>query len=99
MQNAENILFTITMVGYFGAMILYFLFVGIRKEQMAKTAGIIQGAALVNELQHRRGSRAGWRFAIPLLLSFTAVLLFAGIFDQIVNVRGLRKPPEPKEEF
>ena len=38
MQNAENILFTITMIGYFGAMILYFLFVGIRKEQLAKAA-------------------------------------------------------------
>ena len=47
MQNAENILFTITMIGYFGAMILYFLFVGIRKEQLAKAAGILQGAALV----------------------------------------------------
>ena len=46
MQNAENILFTITMIGYFGAMILYFLFVGVRKEQLAKAAGIIQGAAL-----------------------------------------------------
>ena len=27
MQNAENILFTITMIGYFAAMALYFLFV------------------------------------------------------------------------
>ena len=41
MQNAENILFTITMIGYFGAMILYFLFVGVRKEQLAKAAGIM----------------------------------------------------------
>ena len=43
MQNAENILFTVTMIGYFGAMILYFLFVAIRKENLAKAAGILQG--------------------------------------------------------
>ena len=28
-----------------------------------------------------------------------ALLMVVGIFDQIVNIRGLRKPPEPKEEF
>ena len=47
MQNAENILFTVTMIGYFGAMILYFLFVAIRKENLAKAAGILQGTALL----------------------------------------------------
>ena len=39
MQNAENILFTITMIGYFGAMALYFLFVVLKKEQLARAAG------------------------------------------------------------
>ena len=47
MQNAENILFTITMIGYFGAMALYFLFVVLKKEQLARAAGILQGAALI----------------------------------------------------
>ena len=47
MQNAENILFTVTMIGYFGAMSLYFLFVAIRKENLAKAAGILQGTALL----------------------------------------------------
>jgi len=27
-----------------------------------------------------------------------SVLSFIGIFDQIVNIRGLRMPREPKEE-
>ena len=47
MQNAENILFTVSMLGYFAAMILYFLFVTVRKEQLAKTAGILQIASLI----------------------------------------------------
>ena len=46
MQNAENILFTITMIGYFAAMALYFLFVAVRKDRLAKTAGIVQGISL-----------------------------------------------------
>ncbi len=47
MQNAENILFTVSMIGYFAAMILYFLFVTVRKERLAKTAGILQITALI----------------------------------------------------
>ncbi len=47
MQNVENILFTVTMIGYFGTMILNFLFVAIRKERLSKTAVILQGTALI----------------------------------------------------
>ncbi len=47
MQDVENILFILTMIGYFAAMAFYFLFVTIRKYGMAKTAGILQSAALV----------------------------------------------------
>ena len=58
----------------------------------------IQGAALINYTQHLRGTRRFWRILIPLLLLSTSLLLIVGVFDQITNARGLRKPPEPKEE-
>ena len=35
MFQAENILFTAAMAGYFGTMILYFCFAALRKEQPA----------------------------------------------------------------
>ena len=35
----------------------------------------------------------------PVLLLATQILMFIGIFDQISNFRGLRKPPEPKEDM
>lgn len=47
MQNAENILFTVAMAGYFAAMALYFLFITLKKEQVAKAAGIVQASSLV----------------------------------------------------
>jgi cytochrome c-type biogenesis protein CcsB len=47
MLQAENALFTIVMIGYFIAMILYFVFIGVRKEAVAKAAIGIQAAALV----------------------------------------------------
>lgn len=59
----------------------------------------IQGLAAVNFLQKKRGSRRFWRVLVPLLLSGTAIPMIAGLFDQINNFRGLRKPPEPKEDF
>lgn len=75
-----------------------------------RTAGIIlyaaasavftvQGAAAMNFFQKSRGTRRGWRVAVPLLLMGTSLLMFLGIFDQFSNFRGLRKPPEPKEEI
>ena len=59
----------------------------------------IQGAAMINFSQHARGTGRFWRVFVPLLLISTTLLMVVGIFDQIVNVRGLRKPPEPKEEY
>ncbi len=59
----------------------------------------VQGLAVVNFLQKKRGSRRFWRVLVPLLLSGTAIPMIAGLFDQINNFRGLRKPPEPKEDF
>ena len=57
----------------------------------------IQGAAAVNFLQRARGTRRFWRVAVPLLLMMTRIPLFVGIFDQLSNFRGLRRPPETKE--
>ncbi len=59
----------------------------------------VQGAAMMNFSQKMRGTKRVWRVIVPLILLPTALLMIVGIFDQIVNVRGLRKPPEPKEEF
>ena len=47
MQNAENILFTVAMAGYFAAMALYFLFIALKKEKAAKIAGFVQVVSLV----------------------------------------------------
>ena len=47
MQNAENILFTIAMAGYFVSMALYFVFIAMKKEKASKAAFVIQAAALV----------------------------------------------------
>jgi hypothetical protein len=59
----------------------------------------VQGAALINFIQRQRNSSRAWRVALPLLLMAFSVLTFAGIFDQIINIRGLRAPREPKEGF
>ena len=58
----------------------------------------IQGLAAVNFLQKKRGSRRFWRVLVPLLLMTTGIPVVIGVFDQINNFRGLRKPPEPKED-
>ncbi|MCR5296120.1 MAG: c-type cytochrome biogenesis protein CcsB [Clostridiales bacterium] len=47
MEQAENILFTAAMAGYFLAIILNFVFIGLKKERAAKIAAWAQGAGLV----------------------------------------------------
>ncbi|MBR4540224.1 MAG: DUF2232 domain-containing protein [Clostridia bacterium] len=59
----------------------------------------IQGLAAVNFFQKKRGSSRFWRVLVPLLLMTTGIPVVIGVFDQINNFRGLRKPPEPKEDF
>lgn len=58
----------------------------------------LQGAAMINFTQKTRGVKRHWRIIVPILLMMFSVLSFIGIFDQIVNLRGLRKPREPKED-
>ncbi len=43
----ENILFTIVMLLYFGSMILFFLFVAIKKDSLAKAAITVQGTGFL----------------------------------------------------
>lgn len=64
----------------------------------ASAVFILQGAALLNFMQKSRGARRFWRVLAPLLLQALGLLLYIGIFDQIVNIRGLRQPRKPKEE-
>ena len=71
---------------------------GIILHAAATSVFTIQGLALVNFMQKARGTRRFWRIALPIVLLLFSVLSLLGILDQIVNIRGLRKPREPKEE-
>ena len=61
----------------------------------------VQGLSTVNYLQKYRGSGRPWRVIAPvLLLVITPIFpMLLGIFDQINNFRGLRRPPEAREEL
>lgn len=58
----------------------------------------VQGAALLNFMQKTKGTARIWRVVLPALLLMLSLLSYLGIFDQIVNIRGLRKPSESKED-
>ena len=47
MLNVENTLFTIVMLAYFAAMILYFIFIAVKKDGVAKVAVGLQAAGFV----------------------------------------------------
>ena len=47
MLQVENTLFTIVMLLYFAAMILYFLFIAVKREGLSKAAVLLQGAGLI----------------------------------------------------
>ncbi len=47
MLQIENVLFTIVMLLYFAAMILYFIFIAVQKEMISRIAIIIQGIGFV----------------------------------------------------
>lgn len=57
----------------------------------------IQGAALVYYMQKARGIKRVWRVIVPIALLLFSILFVIGVFDQISNIRRLRKPREPKE--
>jgi len=47
MLNIENALFTIVMLIYFAAMVLYFVFIAFKNDRLAQAAAILQAAGLV----------------------------------------------------
>lgn len=65
----------------------------------ANAVFIWQGAALLNFTQKAKGTKRIWRVVMPCLFFVLGILSYLGIFDQIINLRGLRKPPEPKEDI
>ena len=98
MQNAENILFTVTMIGYFGAMILYFLFVAIRKENLAKAAGILTahsggtaGMEPVSAIRRMSSSVTKCRCASTLRWSLLPVIFSASSMQP--SIKCVAPPP------
>lgn len=63
------------------------------------TAYTFQGIAVINDIQHKRGTGRGWRIALPVLLMMflPMVLILAGIMDQARDPRGLRRRPGEEE--
>ena len=61
----------------------------------------IQGIATLNFIQHKKGTRRGWRVALPIILSMLMpnALMFLGLIDQVMNIRMLRPMPEMPEGF
>ncbi len=60
----------------------------------------LQGVAFVNFVQHKRGSKFGWRIAAPILLFLLVhqALVVLGVFDQVSGARGLRPPLQKNQE-
>ena len=63
------------------------------------TAYTFQGVAVINDIQHKRGTGRGWRIALPVLLMIflPMVLILAGVMDQARDPRGLRRKPGAEE--
>lgn len=61
----------------------------------------LQGAALLNDRHHARGTAPVWRKAVPVLLAafLPFVLILFGVMDQIKDIRGLRAPENEKGEL
>ena len=85
MADLENVLFTVVMIGYFVSMLLYFLFVAVRKDALANVAMGIQAAmlALHTAALVVRGISAGrwpmtnqYEFATSFAWALCAVSLF-----------------------
>ncbi len=76
MLQIENTLFTIVMLAYFAAMILYFTFIGVQKEPIAKAAVSLQcaGFALHTAALVCRGIGAG---RLPLTNQYEFATCFA----------------------
>ena len=93
MQNAENILFTLTMVVYFGAMAGYFLFLAMKKEGAGKAAVILQAAALALHTAALvlRGIAAG-RLPMTNQYEFATCFAWALALVSLLFIRKYRFP-------
>ena len=93
MQNAENILFTLTMVAYFAAMAGYFLFLAMKKDGAGRTAELLQVTALVLHTAALvlRGIAAG---RLPMTNQYEVATCFAWALAlvSLVFIRKYRFP-------
>ena len=91
MQNAENILYTIGMVGYFAAMACYFFFLAMKKEKAARAAGLTQAAALIPHTAALvlRGIEAG-RLPMTNQYEFATCFAWALCLVSLIFIRRYR---------
>ena len=91
MQNAENILFTTAMAGYFAAMACSFLFVAIKKETPARISFVLQCVSLILHTTALvlRGLQAG-RVPMTNQYEFAACFAWALCLVCIVFIRKYR---------
>ncbi len=93
MQNAENILFTITMIGYFASMACSFLLLAMKKEAAGKAALVLQIFALAMHTAALvlRGIAAG-RLPMTNQYEFATCFAWALALVSLVFIRKYRFP-------
>ena len=93
MQNAENILFTITMIGYFASMACSFLLLAMKKEAAGKAALFLQIIALTMHTAALvlRGIAAG-RLPMTNQYEFATCFAWALALVSLVFIRKYRFP-------
>ena len=93
MLQAENTLFTITMVLYFAAMILYFLFVAVKKDKLAVIAELVQltGLVLHTAALVCRGIGAG-RLPLTNQYEFATSFAWGLCLVSLIFIRRFRLP-------
>ena len=91
MQNAENILFILAVAGYFATMACFFLFVTMKREGMAKIAGILQAFSLTLHTAALvlRGVEAG-RLPMTNQYEFATCFAWALCLVSLVFIRKYR---------
>ena len=93
MQQAENVLFNIVLVGFFVTTILYFAFVILKKEKLAKAALLLQTGMLVlhTAVLALRGISAG-RWPMTNQYEFAVSFAWALCLVSLIFIRKYRFP-------
>jgi len=93
MIQAENVLFTIVMIGYFAAMILYFVFAAVKKDILWKAAFGIQAGCLILHTAALvvRGIGAG-RLPMTNQYEFATCFAWALCLVSLIFIRKYRFP-------